>query len=86
MEDRDYLELMLAKINKLEQAIYSMKETLDAHRVEHGFQKMQDGGVNSQFGGATSGYGMGGGMTGMGGPMGPGPGIGGPDPSRPPGM
>ena len=80
MEDRDYLELMLAKINKLEQAINSMKETLDAHRVEHGFQKMQDGGVNSQFGGDTSGYGMGQGyqMPGQVMPM--------QDPSRPPGM
>ena len=27
-----------------------MKETIEAHRVEHGFEKMQDGGVNGQFG------------------------------------
>ena len=33
MEDRDYLELMLAKINKLEQAINSMKETMEQHRL-----------------------------------------------------
>ena len=87
MEDRDYLELMLAKINKLEQAINSMKETMEQHRLEHGFDKMQDGGVNRNFGGPSGmppGMGSGGGMDrgygmpGMGSPMS--------DPSRPPGM
>jgi len=87
MEDKDYLELMLAKINKLEKAINSMKETMEQHRLEHGFDKMQDGGVNRNFGGPSSmppGMGSGGGMDrgyempGMGSPMS--------DPSRPPGM
>ena len=55
--------------------------------MEHGFEKMQDGGVNRNFGGPTGmppGMGSGGGMDrgygmpGMGSPMS--------DPSRPPGM
>jgi hypothetical protein len=91
MEDK--LDLMLAKIMQLEKSINAMQETMEAHRVEHGFAKMQDGGVNSQFGDTQmggGGYPQGGpmgGMPGMGGGMQmPGPGIGGPDPSRPPGM
>ena len=44
MEDK--LDLLLSKLNKLEETILEMKETIDAHRVEHGFAKMQDGGVN----------------------------------------
>ena len=92
MEDK--LDLLLAKLIKLEKTIESMKTTMEAHRVEHGFAKMQDGGVNANFGGQQQqgppGM-MGGGMP-MGGPgMGGGyqqPGMGAPmsDPSRPPGM
>ena len=92
MEDK--LDLLLAKLIKLEKTIESMKTTMEAHRVEHGFAKMQDGGVNANFGGQQQqgppGM-MGGGMP-MGGPgMGAGyqqPGMGAPmsDPSRPPGM
>jgi len=95
MEDK--LDLLLSKLNKLEETILEMKETIDAHRVEHGFAKMQDGGVNGQFdqsmggpmGGPVGGQMNGGGyqMPGMGGPMGPGMGgMPGPDPSRPPGF
>ena len=91
MEDK--LDLLLSKLNKLEETILEMKETIDAHRVEHGFAKMQDGGVNGQFDqsmGSMGGQMRGGGgyqMPGMGGPMGPGMGgMPGPDPSRPPGM
>ena len=85
MEDK--LDLLLSKLNKLEETILEMKETIDAHRVEHGFAKMQDGGVNRNFGGPSGmppGMGSGGGMDrgygmpGMGSPM--------QDPSRPPGM
>ena len=47
MEDK--LDLLLAKLIKLEKTIESMKTTMEAHRVEHGFAKMQDGGVNAQF-------------------------------------
>ena len=47
MEDK--LDLLLSKLNKLEETKLEMKETIDAHRVEHGFAKMQDGGVNRQF-------------------------------------
>ena len=97
MEDK--LDLLLSKLNKLEETILEMKETIDAHRVEHGFAKMQDGGVNRQFdqsmggpmGGQMGGGGgyqmpMGGGPMG-GNPMGPGmAGMPGPDPSRPPGF
>ena len=60
MEDK--LDLLLSKLNKLEETILEMKETIDAHRVEHGFAKMQDGGVNSQFdqsmGGPMGGQGL----------------------------
>ena len=98
MEDK--LDLLISKLNKLEETILEMKETIDAHRVEHGFAKMQDGGVNGQFdqsmGGPMGSQGpMGGQMGGGGGyqmpmgggPMGPGmAGMPGPDPSRPPGM
>jgi|TARA_B100000287_G_C20329007_1_gene660942 hypothetical protein len=93
MEDK--LDLLLSKLNKLEETILEMKETIDAHRVEHGFAKMQDGGVNGQFdqsmggpmGGQINGGGGGYQMPGMGGPMGPGMGgMPGPDPSRPPGF
>ena len=75
---------------------YAMAKNMEAHRVEHGFSKMQDGGVNAQFGqqpgmsgpnGGGMQHGMGGGMPGMGGGYQmPGMGGGAPDPSRPPGM
>ena len=88
MEDRDYLELLIAKVNKLEKSIDAMMKTMEEHKLEHGFDKMQDGGVNKNFGADMSGMppGMGGGggmdrgygMPGMGSPM--------QDPSRPPGM
>ena len=69
MEDK--LDLLLSKLNKLEETILEMKETIDAHRVEHGFAKMQDGGINRNFGGSPQGMPGGGGM-----PMGM-PGMGG---------
>ena len=88
MEDKDYLELLVAKVSKLERSIDAMMKTMEEHKLEHGFDKMQDGGVNKNFGADMSGMppGMGGGvgmdrgygMPGMGSPM--------QDPSRPPGM
>ena len=95
MEDK--LDLLLAKLIKLEKTIESMKATMEAHRVEHGFAKMQDGGVNAQFTGQQSPPGMGGGGMPQGGPPGighgmgqgyqlPGQGMPMQDPSRPPGM
>ena len=69
MEDK--LDLLISKLNKLEETILEMKETIDAHRVEHGFAKMQDGGVNGQFdqsmGGSMLATSMGGQMNGGGG-------------------
>ena len=85
MEDK--IDLILYKLKDLQKEIAQIKETVEAHRVEHGFEKMQDGGINRNFGGPTgmppgmgSGGGMdrGDGMPGMGSPM--------QDPSRPPGM
>ena len=94
MEDK--LDLLLAKLIKLEKTIESMKTTMEAHRVEHGFAKMQDGRVNAQFTGQQSPP-MGGGGMPQGGPPGighgmgqgyqmPGQGMPMQDPSRPPGM
>ena len=93
MEDK--IDLILYKLKDLKKEIDEVKAIVEAHRVEHGFAKMQDGGVNANFGGQQQqgppGM-MGGGMP-MGGPgMGGGyqqPGMGAPqqqDPSRPPGM
>ena len=93
MEDK--IDLILYKLKDLKKEIEEIKAIVEAHRVEHGFAKMQDGGVNANFGGQQQqgppGM-MGGGMP-MGGPgMGGGyqqPGMGSPqqqDPSRPPGM
>ena len=85
MEDK--LDLILLKIKTLERKIDEITKTVEAHRLEHGFEKMQDGGINRNFGGPTGmppGMGSGGGMDrgygmpGMGSPMS--------DPSRPPGM
>ena len=98
MEDK--IDLILYKLKDLKKEIEEIKAIVEAHRVEHGFAKMQDGGVNAQFTGQQSPPGMGGmpmggggmpqGMTGMGQGMGQGyqmPGQGMPmrdDPSRPP--
>ena len=41
MEDK--LDLMLAKIMQLEKSIDAMRQTMEQHRVEHGFDKMQPG-------------------------------------------
>jgi len=93
MEDK--IDLLLFKVGNLEKKVDQLQKILEAHKVEHGFAKMQDGGVNSQFGGQQSSggmpQGMPQGMPGMGGGMGQGyqmPGQGMPmqDPSRPPGM
>ena len=89
MEDRDYLELLIAKVNKLEKSIDAMMKTMEEHKLEHGFDKMEDGGVNRNFG-STMGGPMGG-PPGMGGGMDRGygmPGMGAPmsDPSMPPGV
>ena len=98
MEDK--LDTILLRLSKLQKTVDSLKESMYAHKVEHGFAKMQDGGVNAQFTGQQSPPGMGGmpmggggmpqGMPGMGQGMGQGyqmPGQGMPmrdDPSRPP--
>ena len=91
MEDK--LDLILLKIKTLERKIDEITKTVEAHRLEHGFEKMQDGGINRNFGGTPQGMPGGGGMPGMGGMPGKGggyqqPGMGAPmqDPSRPPGM
>ena len=98
MEDK--LQILIEKVSKLEKSIDAMMKTMESHRAEHGFSKMQDGGVNAQVGQPRMGQpgmggpngggmqqGMGGGMPGMGGGYQmPGMGGGGPDPSRPPGM
>tara|TARA_B100000941_G_scaffold46466_1_gene29011 strand:- start:1882 stop:2148 length:267 start_codon:yes stop_codon:yes gene_type:complete len=88
MEDK--LDLILLKIKTLERKIDDITKTVEAHRVEHGFEKMQDGGINRNFGGSPSGMpGSGGGMMppGMGaGYQMPGQGMPMQDPSRPPGM
>ena len=98
MEDK--IDLILYKLKDLKKEIEEIKAIVEAHRVEHGFAKMQDGGVNANFGGQQQqgppGMGGMGGMNGGGMPMGmPGmgggyqqPGMGCPmqDPSRPPGM
>jgi len=91
MEDK--IDLILYKLKDLKKEIDEIKAIVNAHRVEHGFAKMQDGGVNSQFGGQQQSgppgmMGGGGGMPGMGGGY-QRPGMGAPpqqDPSRPPGM
>ena len=85
MEDK--LDLMLAKIMQLEKSIDAMRQTMEQHRVEHGFDKMQPGGINKNFGGdSMSGHsnmppGMGGMDRGYG--M-PGAGMPPDDPSMPP--
>ena len=84
MEDK--IDLILYKLKDLQKELETIKQTVESHRVEHGFEKMQPGGVNRQFGGGQPQ----GGPPGMGG-MGQGynmPGSGMPmdDPSMPPGM
>jgi len=80
MEDK--IDLILYKLKDLKKELDEVKAIVEAHRVEHGFAKMQDGGVNANFGGQQQGPpGMGGGyqQPGMGSPQQQ-------DPSRPPGM
>ena len=96
MEDK--IDLILYKLKDLKKEIDEVKAIVEAHRIEHGFAKMQDGGVNANFGGQQQQgppgmmgggmqQGMGGGMPGMGGGYQmPGMGGGGPAPSRPPGL
>ena len=49
MEDK--IDLILYKLKDLQKELAEIKSTVEAHRVEHGFEKMQPGGVNRQFGG-----------------------------------
>ena len=96
MEDK--IDLILYKLKDLKKEIEEIKAIVEAHSVEHGFAKMQDGGINANFGGQQQQGPPGmGGMNGGGMPMGmPGmgggyqqPGMGAPqqqDPSRPPVM
>ena len=49
MEDK--IDLILYKLKDLQKELIEIKSTVEAHRVEHGFEKMQPGGVNRQFGG-----------------------------------
>ena len=84
MEDK--IDLILYKLKDLQKELAEIKQTVEAHRVEHGFEKMQTGGVNKNFGQVGQvpqgppGMGMGQGynMPGSGMPMN--------DPSMPPGM
>ena len=88
MEDK--IDLILYKLKDLQKELADIKSTVEAHRVEHGFEKMQPGGVNKNFGGDAMsshsnmppGMGSGGGMDfgyGM-----PGSGMPIDDPSMPP--
>ena len=91
------IDLILLKLKELRTEVDEIKLLVESHRVEHGFQKMQDGGINANFGGdqqqppqgPPTGMppGMGGGGMGAGYQM---PGMGAPpmggDASRPPGM
>ena len=83
----DKIDLILYKVKELQKEIAEIKASVEAHRTEHGFAKMETGGVNANFGGMNQSGpptmpmpGMGGGyqQPGMGAPMS--------DPSRPPGM
>lgn len=84
MEDK--IDLILYKLKDLQKELAEIKQTVEAHRVEHGFEKMQTGGVNKNFGQVGQvpqgppGMGMGQGynMPGSGMPI--------DDPSMPPGM
>ena len=95
------IDLILLKLKELRTEVDEIKQLVESHRVEHGFQKMQDGGINANFGGdqqqppqgPPTGMppGMGGGGFGQGaGYQMPGQGM--PmrqpmqDPTRPPGM
>ena len=64
MEDK--IDLILYKLKDLKKEIGEVKAIVEAHRIEHGFAKMQDGGVNANFGGQQQQQGppgmMGGGM------------------------
>ena len=72
---------MMKKLKDLKKELDEVKAIVEAHRVEHGFAKMQDGGVNANFGGQQQGGPPGmGGMNGGGMPMG----AGGMPPPQPP--
>tara|TARA_B100001250_G_scaffold176445_1_gene151619 strand:+ start:69 stop:395 length:327 start_codon:yes stop_codon:yes gene_type:complete len=47
MEDK--IDLILFKIKELEKKMEETLAAVESHRVEHGFQKMQDGGINANF-------------------------------------
>tara|TARA_B100001996_G_C18289264_1_gene450101 strand:+ start:98 stop:376 length:279 start_codon:yes stop_codon:yes gene_type:complete len=92
VEITDQLDLILLKVKDLDKKINKIQETVESHRLEHGFQKMQDGGINQPFAGEPNQGPPTGMPPGMGG-MGAGyqmPGMGAPpmggDASRPPGM
>ena len=89
MEDK--IDLILYKVKELQKEIAEIKASVEAHRTEHGFAKMETGGVNANFGGMNQSGPPTIPMPGMGGGMGQGyqmPGQGMPmqDPTRPPGM
>ena len=90
MEDK--IDLILYKLKDLQKELAKLNQQSKPYRVEHGFEKMQPGGVNRQFGGGGDqqqgppgmppGMGSGGGMDfgyGM-----PGSGMPIDDPSMPP--
>lgn len=49
MEMDDKIDLILLKIKSLETKVDDIQKTVESHRIEHGFQKMQDGGINANF-------------------------------------
>ena len=44
MEDK--LDLIILKLKTLEAKVTDIQKTVESHRIEHGFQKMQEGGIN----------------------------------------
>ena len=85
MEDK--IDLILYKLKDLQKELAEIKQTVEAHRVEHGFEKMQPGGVNKSFGQVGQAPQGPPGMGGMGqGYNMPGSGMPIDDPSMPPGM
>ena len=47
MEDK--LDLIILKLKTLEAKVTDIQKTVESHRIEHGFQKMQEGGINANF-------------------------------------
>ena len=47
MEEK--IELILLKLKSIEKKVDNVMATVESHRIEHGFQKMQDGGINANF-------------------------------------